>query len=86
VAYLLDEYPLPGAQLFYLGDDDKDEEAFGVIKSRGGIAVLVASEPRETRADHRLKSPRDVRRWLEMLPAIFARSSSNTKTDLFQSR
>lgn len=67
VSYLLDEYPLPDAQLFYLGDDDKDEEAFGVIQEQKGIAILVASEPRETRADYRFESPRDVRQWLEML-------------------
>jgi trehalose-phosphatase len=82
VAYLLDEYPLPDAQLFYLGDDDKDEEAFGVIKEQGGTAILVASEPRETRADYRFESPRDVRRWLEMLPAIFARASTETSGQL----
>lgn len=73
VAYLLDEYPLPGAQLVYLGDDDKDEEAFGVVQEQGGIAILVASEPRETSADYRLESPQDVRHWLEMLPVMFAR-------------
>jgi trehalose-phosphatase len=67
VAYLLAAHPLPGAQLLYLGDDDKDEEAFGVIEVRGGVAIRVAPEPRETRADYRLESPQDVRRWLEIL-------------------
>ncbi len=67
VAYLLDRYPWPGALPLYLGDDDKDEEAFGVIKARGGIAVVVAAEPRPTEADLRLKSPQAARRWLESL-------------------
>lgn len=67
VAYLLDHYPWPGALPLYLGDDDKDEEAFGVIKERGGVAVVVASELRETGADLRLKSPQATRRWLEAL-------------------
>jgi trehalose 6-phosphate phosphatase len=67
VAYLLDQYPWHGAVPLYLGDDDKDEEAFGVIKARGGIAVLVAPEPRETEANLRLESPQAARRWLEML-------------------
>jgi trehalose-phosphatase len=67
VAYLLDRYPWPGALPLYLGDDDKDEEAFGVIKARGGIAVVVAAEPRPTEADMRLKSPQAARRWLESL-------------------
>lgn len=67
VEYLLEQYPWPGALPLYLGDDDKDEEAFGVIKAQGGIAVVVASEPRETRADLCLPSPLAARCWLEML-------------------
>jgi trehalose 6-phosphate phosphatase len=69
VAYLLDRYPWPGALPVYLGDDDKDEEAFGVIHERGGIALVVASEPRETQADLRLASPQAARRWLAALLA-----------------
>ncbi|MFN2242312.1 MAG: trehalose-phosphatase [Anaerolineae bacterium] len=67
VAYLLDHYPWSGALPLYLGDDDKDEEAFGVIKERGGVAVVVASEPRPSRADLRLGSPQAARCWLETL-------------------
>lgn len=67
VAHLLDQRPWPGAVPLYLGDDDKDEEAFGVIKARGGIAVVVAAEPRETEADLRLESPQATRRWLGTL-------------------
>jgi trehalose 6-phosphate phosphatase len=66
VAHLLDEYPWPGAVPLYLGDDDKDEEAFGVIQARGGIAVVVAAEARKTEADLRLESPDAARHWLEM--------------------
>jgi trehalose 6-phosphate phosphatase len=58
-------------RLLYLGDDDKDEEAFGIIKALAGIAVLVAPEPRDTQADCRLASPQAARRWLE---ALLARS------------
>jgi trehalose-phosphatase len=67
VAYLLDHYPWPGALPVYLGDDDKDEEAFGVIKARGGMAILVAREPRNTQADCRLESPQAARHWLQAL-------------------
>lgn len=67
VAYLLDRYPWPGALPLYLGDDDKDEEAFGAIKMRGGVAILVSSEPRDTQADYRLESPRAARQWLGAL-------------------
>jgi trehalose-phosphatase len=73
VDYLLDRYPWPGALPVYLGDDDKDEEAFGVIKARAGIGILVAREPRKTKADYRLESPRAARHWLERLPTLFAR-------------
>jgi trehalose-phosphatase len=69
VAYLLDRYPWPDALPIYLGDDDKDEEAFGVVKEQGGIAILVAVRPRETQADHRLGSPQAARQWLQALPA-----------------
>lgn len=68
VDYLLDRYPWSGALPLYVGDDDKDEEAFGVIQARGGIAIVVSEEPRETRADGRLESPEDTRRWLATLP------------------
>jgi trehalose 6-phosphate phosphatase len=70
VEYLLDRYPWPGALPLYLGDDDKDEEAFGVIKERGGIAVLVAAQARETEADFRLESPQAARQWLARLTAL----------------
>jgi trehalose-phosphatase len=70
VGYLLDRYAWPGALPLYLGDDDRDEEAFGVIKARGGIAILVAAEPRVTKANCRLDSPQAVRHWLEALPVL----------------
>ncbi len=52
VSYLLSRYPLPNAQLLYIGDDDKDEEAFYVIHAKGGVAIKVlqpsqASRPTE---------------------------------------
>ncbi len=72
VAYLLDRHPWPGALPLYVGDDDKDEEAFGVIKARGGIAVLVSSRPCETKADAHLESPEVVRSWLGTLPDLMS--------------
>jgi trehalose-phosphatase len=64
VEYLLARWPWPGAQILYLGDDDKDEEAFDVIQTHGGLAIVVSREPRETQADFRLESPAHTRRWL----------------------
>jgi len=71
VEYVLDRRPWSGALPLYLGDDDKDEEAFGVIKARGGIAILVSPEPRKTKADFRLASPQAARYWLATLPTRF---------------
>jgi len=68
VEYMLRHYSWPGALPLYLGDDDKDEEAFGVVKSNGGVAILVAREARDTQADCRLESPQSVRSWLATLP------------------
>jgi trehalose 6-phosphate phosphatase len=67
VEYLLDRFAWPEALTVFVGDDDKDEEAFAVIQERGGIAVVVAAEPRPTRAEFRLEAPLDVRRWLQDL-------------------
>ncbi len=64
VEYLLEHLVEPQALPVYLGDDDKDEEAFGVITAHGGTAIVVASQPRETRAQCRLESPAKVRGWL----------------------
>jgi len=67
VAYLLERYPWPGALPLFLGDDDKDEEAFAVIKTHEGLALVVAREPRDTQADFRLESPQAARDWLQEL-------------------
>lgn len=62
VTYLLDMEPGLKALPVYIGDDDKDEEAFEVIRSRGGLAILVANHPRPTHAIYRLDSPEEVHR------------------------
>ncbi|MBN1119462.1 MAG: trehalose-phosphatase [Anaerolineae bacterium] len=67
IEYLLDADRETNSLPLYIGDDDKDEEAFEVIKARGGIAVVVDAEPRDTVADHRLESPQEARRWLRQL-------------------
>jgi trehalose-phosphatase len=67
VAYLLDQYPWPGALPVYLGDDERDEEAFRVIVQRGGIAIRVGAEERASLAQCRLENPEAVRRWLKKI-------------------
>lgn len=70
VSYLLKHYPLPEAQLVYIGDDDKDEEAFDVIQGNQGFAIRVMNETQTaqpTRANYTLSSPAEVNTWLEKL-------------------
>jgi trehalose 6-phosphate phosphatase len=64
VAWLLDENPLQNALLLYLGDDDKDEKAFAVIHSAGGLSVLVGPRIEGSHADFHLKEPAEVRKLL----------------------
>jgi trehalose 6-phosphate phosphatase len=44
----------------YIGDDVTDEDAFAVLRDRGGIGILVAEEPRPTAASYRLRNPAEV--------------------------
>jgi trehalose-6-phosphatase len=68
VSYLLAHYPLPEARLLYIGDDDKDEEAFPLIHSHHGVAIKVfqpSQASRPTEADFFFGSPRQTLDWLE---------------------
>lgn len=62
--YLFDKFHWEGAIPIYLGDDDRDEEAFQVINQHGGYSILVSKGPRETEAKYSLDSPVEVRQWL----------------------
>ena len=68
VAFILDEFPWPGSIPLYIGDDDKDLEAFPVIHARGGFACLVGDVV-PGQADFSLSSPAAVRSWLRKLAA-----------------
>jgi trehalose 6-phosphate phosphatase len=70
VAHLLSHYPLSNARLLYIGDDDKDEEAFPQIHTHAGVAVKViqpsqASSP--TVADFCFESTEETLEWLQEL-------------------
>jgi trehalose 6-phosphate phosphatase len=70
VSFLLNSFPLPGARLVYIGDDDNDAEAFETIHAFGGIAISVAQYfgyIRSSGGDYVFKSPKAVRKWLEDL-------------------
>jgi trehalose 6-phosphate phosphatase len=74
VSYLLTHYPLPDANLLYIGDDDKDEEAFPIIHSHRGMAIKVfqpSQTSRPTEADFFFDSPFETLDWLEGLLLSF---------------
>jgi len=64
VDWLLDQIHDSGALPVYFGDDDKDEEAFAVIRRRGGIPIGVGARFPLESALERLPSPEAVRGWL----------------------
>ena len=64
---ILSKDPFIGALPVFIGDDDKDEKAFAVVKTANGLAILVAAEPRPTQADFYLETPAAVRDWLASL-------------------
>lgn len=50
-----------------IGDDDKDEEAFGALPPKRGFAVRVSSTLVESRAQYRLQDPAEVHKFLDDL-------------------
>ncbi len=65
VRYLVEHFPLAEALYLFMGDDDKDEEAFKMIEDLGGIAIVVAKTDRLTAANMRLETPQAALAWLE---------------------
>jgi trehalose 6-phosphate phosphatase len=67
VRYLLNRFPLNGYLPIYIGDDDKDEEAFAVIIENFGVAIKVGPQFEVSIAQLRLESPQTVREFLTSL-------------------
>lgn len=65
LSYLFDNFHWEDAVPIYIGDDERDEEAFQVINAQGGFSILVSTEPRETEAKYFLNSPVEVHQWLQ---------------------
>jgi len=62
--YLFDHFHREDAIPIYIGDDDKDEEAFTAINENNGYSILVSKESRKTAANFVLESPKHVHLWL----------------------
>lgn len=68
VAFLLEQAAEDHIFPIFIGDDDKDERAFPVVQSFGGLAGCVCQPRRgDTTADFTLTSPEVTRRWLKQL-------------------
>jgi trehalose-phosphatase len=65
--YILHRDPLDGALPIFIGDDDKDEEAFEVIINNHGLAIKVCAQPCPTKAQLRIENPNAVRNFLASL-------------------
>ncbi|CEP03305.1 Trehalose 6-phosphate phosphatase [Plasmodiophora brassicae] len=62
----------------YIGDDTTDEDAFKVVRARGGVSILVSSVVRDTSASYFVKDTEDVYRVLCLLcevPPVSNRSA-----------
>ncbi|MFP4397742.1 MAG: trehalose-phosphatase [Desulfonatronovibrio sp.] len=66
--WVLDKLELnkSGVVPLYIGDDVTDEDAFQTLEGRG-ISIVVMDSRRETKADYMLKSPDEVRLFLEKI-------------------
>jgi trehalose 6-phosphate phosphatase len=62
--YLFENFRWEASIPVYIGDDDKDEEAFLAVNQRDGFSILVSNTERETRARYILHSPNEVHQWL----------------------
>ena len=70
VKWVMEKLTPADALPVYIGDDDKDEEAFTPVLAAGGYAVRVAANAVETSAQYHLPGPSQVRVWLKEILAI----------------
>jgi trehalose 6-phosphate phosphatase len=67
VRRIINEFITEDALPVYIGDDEKDEEAFFEVIKLGGYAVRVSSQLIQTRAQFQMTDPSEVRSWLQDL-------------------
>jgi trehalose-phosphatase len=66
IEYLLNQQENNALPVF-IGDDDKDEEAFEIILENQGVAIKVSEQPCKTKAQLRIGNPQKVRQFLASL-------------------
>jgi len=62
--YLFQHFHRGDAIPVFIGDDERDEEAFIVVNNHNGYSILVSREQRETEARYILPSPKEVHQWI----------------------
>ena len=67
VRWFLAEYKFQDDLPVYFGDDNKDEEAFEVIREHGGLSIGVGDNYPLLKADEHIPSPDIVRSWLNAI-------------------
>jgi len=67
LARFMETPPFSGRAPVAIGDDLTDEHMFQIARNRGGLAVRVGEDDRETAADAGLATPTAVRAWLRVL-------------------
>lgn len=70
VSHFLQTYPFENARLLYIGDDDKDEDAFPVIHQNAGLTVKVvqlSQQLQPSEADAYFANPGETLEWLREL-------------------
>jgi len=66
VKYVLKHLPASSPDVICIGDDRTDEDAFRALGKRG-ISILVSRKPRKTAASYRMRSPKDVFKFLKFI-------------------
>lgn len=67
VNWILSNLTPPDSMVLYFGDDQKDEEAFGFVQEKGGVAIRIAPSLVETQAQFLMQNPQELRYWLTKL-------------------
>ena len=65
--WIIDNLTPKDAMVIFIGDDDKDEDAFSVVKKSGGFAIRIVANFCKTQAQFCLKTPDAARNWLTEL-------------------
>ncbi len=68
--WIIDNLTPEDALVVFIGDDDKDEDAFSVVKESGGFAIRITAKSCITKAKVILKNPTAAREWLNNLLLI----------------